>query len=65
MQLPDDEVLSFTTTKNLNSQRVMEKIGMVRDPTADFDHPLVPDWVERRHVVYRIDRRQFAESMAR
>ena len=65
VQLPDDEVLSFTTTKNLNSQRVMEKIGMVRDPTADFDHPLVPDWVERRHVVYRIDRRQFAESMAR
>ena len=65
VELPDDQMLSFTTTKNLNSQRVMEKIGMVRDPAADFDHPLVIDWVERRHVLYRIHRRQFAESMAR
>ena len=43
----------------------MQKIGMIHDPDLDFDHPLVLDWVERRHVVYRIDRRQFAESVAR
>ncbi len=40
--LPDDEIVSFTTTKNLNSQRVMQKLGMRHDPARDFDHPLLP-----------------------
>lgn len=62
---PDDQIVSFTTEANLNSRRVMDKIGMVRDVDADFDHPLLPDWVERRHVLYRIDRRQLAERVAR
>jgi len=65
VDLPDDEVVSFTTEANLKSRRVMEKIGMVRDPDGDFDHPLLPDWVHRRHVLYRIDRRRFAEHVAR
>jgi RimJ/RimL family protein N-acetyltransferase len=65
VELPGDEVLSFTTVANVNSQRVMEKIGMIRDPDADFDHPLLPDWAERRHVLYRINRHQFAEHVAR
>jgi len=21
----------------------------------DFDHPMLPDWDERRHVLYRLD----------
>jgi 3-dehydroquinate dehydratase-2 len=25
---------------------------------GDFDHPLLPDWKDRRHVLYRIDREQ-------
>jgi hypothetical protein len=34
---------------------VMEKIGMVRNPADDFDHPLVPDGHPlRRHVLYRL-----------
>lgn len=65
VDLPDDEIVSFTTESNTNSQRVMEKIGMTRDPTRDFDHPLVPDWLERRHVLYRIDRRQLDDHVAR
>lgn len=65
VELPDDRILSFTTTANLKSQRVMEKIGMIRDPDGDFDHPLTPGWPERRHVLYRIDRRLFAERVAR
>lgn len=65
VDLPDERILSFTTTANHKSQRVMEKIGMIRDPDADFDHPLTPEWPERRHVLYRIDRRQFAELVAR
>jgi len=41
-QLALPEIVSFTVPANLPSQRVMERLGMVRDPTADFDHPNVP-----------------------
>jgi RimJ/RimL family protein N-acetyltransferase len=52
-----DEVVSFTATTNLRSQRVMERIGMRRDPADDFDHPRVPLGHRlRRHVLYRLDR---------
>jgi RimJ/RimL family protein N-acetyltransferase len=51
-----DEVVSFTTTSNLRSQRVMERIGMTRDPAEDFDHPRVAVGPHRRHVLYRISR---------
>jgi RimJ/RimL family protein N-acetyltransferase len=65
VDLPDDEIVSFTTDSNVNSQRVMGKIGMTRDQSRDFDHPLVPDWGERHHVLYRIDRRQLDDHVAR
>lgn len=49
------EVVSFTTTNNLPSQRVMQKIGMRHEPDYDFDHPDVPDGNPlKRHVLYRI-----------
>jgi ribosomal-protein-alanine N-acetyltransferase len=52
-----DEVVSFTASTNLRSQRVMERIGMQRDPADDFDHPRVPVGHRlRRHVLYRLDR---------
>jgi RimJ/RimL family protein N-acetyltransferase len=47
------EVVSFTVPENLRSRRVMERIGMARNPADDFDHPYVPDGL-RRHVLYRI-----------
>lgn len=48
------EVVSFTTTGNLRSRAVMERIGMTRDPTEDFDHPRVPVGSHiRPHVLYR------------
>jgi ribosomal-protein-alanine N-acetyltransferase len=62
---PGDQIVSFTTEANINSQRVMQKVGMIRDVDGDFDHPLLPDWVDRRHVLYRIDRRQHREHVAR
>ncbi len=65
VDLPGDRILSFTTVGNLNSQRVMQKIGMTRDEDGDFDHPLLPDWKDRRHVLYRIDREQYHRSVAR
>lgn len=45
-----DEVVSFTTTHNVRSQEVMQRIGMTRDPSEDFDHPLLTDGPVRRHV---------------
>lgn len=56
VDLPRDEIVSFTTVANLKSQRVMEKIGMTRDPADDFDHPLLPGWAGCRHVLYRLQR---------
>ena len=48
------EIVSFTATANVRSQSVMERIGMVRDPAADFDHPSLPEVSPlRRHVLYR------------
>ena len=49
-----DEIVAFTTTLNTRSQAVMERIGMVRDPGGDFDHPRLPEGSPlRRHVLYR------------
>jgi RimJ/RimL family protein N-acetyltransferase len=48
------EIVAFTTTLNLRSQSVMERVGMRRDHGADFDHPGVPEGSPlRRHVLYR------------
>lgn len=50
-----DEVVSFTARENQPSYRVMEKIGMRRDKSRDFDHPLVDAASPLRpHVFYRI-----------
>jgi RimJ/RimL family protein N-acetyltransferase len=49
------ELVSFTVPHNLASRRVMEKIGMTRDPAEDFDNPrLEPGHPLRRHVLYRL-----------
>lgn len=48
-------LVSFTASGNLRSRRVMEKLGMTRDPADDFDHPTLPeDHPLRRHVLYRL-----------
>jgi RimJ/RimL family protein N-acetyltransferase len=61
LKLPS--LVSFTTTANLRSRRVMEKIGMVHDEASDFDHPnLTEEHPLRRHVLYRL-RPQMRESI--
>jgi RimJ/RimL family protein N-acetyltransferase len=50
-----EEVVSFTVPENVRSRRVMERIGMTRSPDDDFDHPNVPNRLQR-HVLYRICR---------
>ncbi len=53
LELP--EIVSFTAVANVRSRRVMEKLGMSRDPSDDFDHPALPAGHPlRRHVLYRL-----------
>jgi RimJ/RimL family protein N-acetyltransferase len=59
------EVVSFTTVGNERSRRVMERLGMSRDPSDDFDHPSVPDGPLRRHVLYRIGPEQWRAARSR
>jgi RimJ/RimL family protein N-acetyltransferase len=50
-----EEIVSFTAASNHKSRRVMEKLGMTRDPSADFEHPSVPVADPLRpHVLYRL-----------
>lgn len=50
-----EEIVSFTAAQNMRSRRVMEKIGMHRDPSDDFDHPKLSEGHPlRRHVLYRL-----------
>jgi ribosomal-protein-alanine N-acetyltransferase len=50
-------LVSFTVPGNIRSRRVMERIGMTRDPRDDFEHPGLPvGHPLRRHVLYRLRR---------
>lgn len=50
-----DEVVSMTAVVNTRSRAVMERIGLVRDETGDFEHPKVPVGDRLRpHVLYRL-----------
>lgn len=52
-----DAVMSMTARINVRSWRVMERLGMLRDRTADFDSPALPIGSPlRRHVVHRLAR---------
>lgn len=58
-----DEIVSFTSTANRPSRRVMEKLGMHHDPADDFDHPNLPSTHPLcRHVLYRVTRQQWVEA---
>lgn len=51
------EIVSFTATTNLPSQKVMQRLGMTHDPADDFDHPQLPKGHRlERHVLYRMRR---------
>jgi RimJ/RimL family protein N-acetyltransferase len=50
------EIVAIAMERNQRSRRVMETVGMTRDPAEDFDfnHPaLGPNHPLRRHVLYR------------
>ena len=49
------ELISMTVPSNVRSQRVMAKLGFVRDPAADFEHPSVPvGHPMRPHWLFRL-----------
>lgn len=55
--LPIDEIVSMTVPGNVRSQRVMTKLGMVRDPDADFEHPSIAAGNPLRlHWLFRLPR---------
>lgn len=59
------DIVSFTTTTNRASQRVMEKLGLTHDPTEDFDHPVVPRGHRlERHVLYRMTAERWKQGPA-
>jgi RimJ/RimL family protein N-acetyltransferase len=62
-----DEVVSMTIPTNLPSQRVMQKLGMHRDPADDFERPKLPNWEHTRHILYRLRSEEWnnASSAAR
>jgi len=48
-------LISMTTPANVRSQHVMEKVGFVRDPDADFEHPNIPVGSPARpHWLFRL-----------
>lgn len=56
-----NEIIAIAVRDNEPSTAVMHRIGMKRDPAADFDHPGVPDTHAhlRPHVLYRMSRAQW------
>ena len=59
-----ERVVSFAVAGNRRSTAVMERLGMLRDRTHDFDHPAVPDTRAnlKPHVFYRIGRGEWEQA---
>jgi RimJ/RimL family protein N-acetyltransferase len=52
-----EEIVAFTVPANRASWRLMERLGMQRDPAEDFDHPSRPEGDPlRRCILYRLRR---------
>jgi RimJ/RimL family protein N-acetyltransferase len=57
------EIVAFLLPENRRSAAVCERIGMTRDPSRDFDHPLIAEgtisvggFPQRRHILYSLAR---------
>lgn len=49
-----EEIVAVTATRNQPSRRVMERLGMTRSATDDFEHPsIAAGHPLRAHVLYR------------
>jgi RimJ/RimL family protein N-acetyltransferase len=55
------EVVSSTVPANIRSFTLMERIGMKRNASDDFEHPNLPRGHPlRHHILYRLDARQWS-----
>ena len=56
-----DEIVSFAVHDNRRSTAVMERIGMRRDPSRNFDHPAIPGTHAhlKHHVFYTLSRQEW------
>ncbi len=55
------EVVAMTAVGNERSRRVMERLGMRRNPAEDFDHPnIVSGHRLSHHVLYRLTAHEWA-----
>ena len=55
------EIVSFTALLNTRSLAVMERLGMFREVSEDFDHPLIePGDTLAPHALYRISSEEWA-----
>lgn len=57
------EIVAFLLPMNRRSAAVCERLGMVRDPSRDFEHPLIEEgaisvggFPQRPHIVYALKR---------
>ena len=58
------ELVSYTAAQNERSRRLMCRLGMVRDPDEDFEHPaLAPGHRLSRHVLYRLPAERWRRNM--
>lgn len=58
-----EEIVAFLLPMNKRSAAVCERLGMVRDPSRDFEHPLIAEgavsvggFPQRKHIVYALKR---------
>jgi RimJ/RimL family protein N-acetyltransferase len=59
------EIVSFAVTENWPSRRVMERIGMRREPEHDFDHPdITPGSPLARHAFYRLTAAEWRQKQS-
>jgi RimJ/RimL family protein N-acetyltransferase len=48
------EIVSFTASTNIRSQKLMQRLSFSHELQEDFDHPALPEGhILRRHVLYR------------
>lgn len=66
LQLNLNEIVSFCVVKNQASRRIMEKIGLHRNPADDFAHPKLPEESPlRAHVLYRLSKAEYLKNRER
>jgi ribosomal-protein-alanine N-acetyltransferase len=57
------EIVALTVPGNARSRAVMAKLGMTREMSDDFDHPLVPAGHPlKRHVLYRLRKEAWQQT---